>query len=160
MKYNIVLLLMLFSCVSNKEIIITEFYTDNVSVYKSISQTGKEIIYYNNFFLVSNYSSNNKIEKKLDSFVLHYTLEMKYSDNLEEARLWFYKESSRTNLISISQNPKEIDRYSNDHDLVYCYIIKGEGERIRERYKNGEVIETTEKFSKPSKFNVTNFMEY
>jgi len=44
--------------------------------------------------------------------------------------------------------------------LVYCYIIKLDGSKVREKYKNGEVIETTEKFSKLPRFKITDFRAY
>jgi hypothetical protein len=159
MKYLAIMILFLQSCISEKPISITEFSTYTYPISTTIS-LGKERIYYNNLFLVSNFRNNKKVELSIDSFVVKYTSDNCYSANTDEIRLYFYKETSKTNLTEIKKNPREVDRYSDRHDLVYCYIIKLDGSKVREKYKNGEVIETTEKFSKPPRFKITDFRAY
>lgn len=153
MKILITTLFLLQSCLTNKPITITEFTTYNKPVYSTIS-LGKEMIYYNNFFLVSNYRNHKQVEMELDSFVINFTSNQHYAEKTEDIRLYFYKESSKTNLLAIERNPREVDRYSNAHDLVYCYIVKLNGSTVREKFKNGEVIETTAKNIRPPKFKI------
>jgi len=115
---------------------------------------GKERIYYNKFFLVSNYANSKKVEKEIDSFVVVFTSGNNYHANTAEIRLYFYKETSKTNLAVIKQNPRDIDRYSNEHDLIYYYAVKLDGTFEREKYKQGEIIENTaEQLPKP-KFRI------
>ena len=141
------------SCVTEKSISITEFTTYDKTSYTTIS-LGKEMVYYNNFFLVSKYRNNERIETKIDSFVVGFIASKTYSSKTENIRLYFYKESSKTNLVAIEKNPREVDRYSNEHDLVYCYTVKLNGEKLREKFKNGDVIETTAKKIKTPKFKI------
>ena len=56
-------------------------------------------------------------------------------------RMYFYKESRYTNLIKIAENPREIDRYSNDHDLVFYYTWEDGKFDSRTKVKNGEWVE-------------------
>lgn len=153
MKYIIIALALLQSCVADKPITITAFTTYNKPVDTTVS-LGKEMIYYNNFFLVSNYRNNQRVERKVDSFVVGFIAANKYSANTNEIRFYFYKETRRTNLVDIERNPREIDRYSNQHDLVYYYAVKSNGNTVREKFKNGQVIETTAKKVKMPKFKI------
>ena len=52
----------------------------------------------------------------------------------------FYKESRYTNLIKIAENPRELDRYSVDHDLVFDYTWEDGKFDSRTEIKNGERI--------------------
>ena len=153
MKYLIVLMFLLQSCVSDKLITISEFSTYNKSISTTVS-LGKERVYYDNFFLVSNYRDNKKVKMAIDSFVVKFTSGNSYSPLTDEIRLYFYKETSKTNLVEIKKNPREVDRYSNRHDLVYYYAVKLDGSKVREKIKNGEVIETTEKQIPTLKFKI------
>lgn len=153
MKNLLIVFIFLQSCTTQKPISITEFFTYAKPVDSTLS-LGKIRVYYNNFFLITNYKDNLKSQNKLDSFAINYILQNKYAAKTEEVRLWFYKESTRTNLIEIKKNPREVDRYSNQHDLIYGYYIKRDEENIREKYKNGNVIETTDKYIPTPKFKM------
>jgi hypothetical protein len=148
-------LILLQSCAADKPIAITEFsaYTYNRLIDTSVS-LGKERIYYYNFFLISNYRDNNLTRLKIDSFVVQHVSKNKYSPKTDEIRLSFYKETNKTNLEAIKRNPRELDRYSNQHDIVYYYAVKLNGSTVREKYKNGEVIETTEDLPETPKFKI------
>lgn len=154
MKNIIILIVVLQSCSPQKPIVITEFSTYTKSVYTDTS-LGKEMTYFNSFFLISNYRDSKEVTMQLDSFVTTYILKNKYPETTEKIRLYFYKETSKTNLVAIEQNPREIDRYSNDHDLVFYYAVKSNLEVERKKYKNGEVVETLPKPTIPTpKFKI------
>lgn len=153
MKYFFISILFLQSCATQKPIKITEFSTYTIAVDTTFT-LGKELVYYDNFFLVANYSDNNKTQSEIDSFVVNYISQNKYSAKTEEVRLWFYKETKKTNLVEIKKNPREIDRFSNQHDLVYGYYLKINNDNKREKYKKGNVIETTEKYIQTPKFKM------
>ena len=153
MKYLFTMIVFLQSCISKEPIKIVEFNTLTKSIFTTLS-LGKERVYYNNFFLVSNYRNDKMVEMKIDSFVLTYVSSKIYSSRTDEIRLYFYKETSKTNLVEIKKNPREVDRYSNRHDLVYYYAVKLDGSKVREKIKNGEVIETTEKQIPTLKFKI------
>ena len=155
MRYLLIALIFLQSCVADKPISITEF---SAYTYNRLTDTsfwlGKERIYYHNFFLISNYRDNKLTRLKIDSFVVQYVSKNKYSPKTDEIRLSFYKETGRTNLDAIKRNPRELDRYSDQHDIVYYYAVKLNGSTVREKYKNGEVIESTEDIPEPPKFKI------
>ena len=85
------------------------------------------------------YRNNNKTELFIDSFVnKHINPQLLQYNNY---MMYFYKESSKTNLVKIKENPRELDRYSAGHDLVYHYEwIDGKFEG-RVKIKNGEQVE-------------------
>lgn len=153
-KVIIILTGLLQSCLPQKPIVIAEFSTYSKPIDTTISR-GKEMIYFNGFFLVSNYKDSKKIALQLDSFVQAYTSKKNYPQSTEEIRFYFYKETSKTNLIEIERNPREVDRYSNEHDLIYYYAVKLNKEMVREKYKNGEIIEIIPKPTTPTpKFKI------
>ncbi|MBD3750611.1 MAG: hypothetical protein IE931_14075 [Sphingobacteriales bacterium] len=53
-----------------------------------------------------------------------------------------YKYSKKTNLENWKNNPRDIDRYSNEHDLIFCYVIHDNAERSisKSKYRNGEIV--------------------
>lgn len=115
------------------------------------------MINYVNFFLVSNYKNSKKTDKEVDSFVAAFTSKNKYAPNTEEIGFFFYKETSKTNLIAIKRNPSDVDLYSNEHDLIYFYSLKPDGSKERKKFKNGDAIETTEKKIHKLKFKISDY---
>ena len=127
-------------------------YTKEVDSFVSLD---KMRVIYNYFFLVKNYSSKKENISMVDSFANQFLNTGKFSPNREEVRLWFYKETSKTNIESIRANPREVDRYSNEHDLVWGFTLQRNNFLRREKFKNGEVIETNSVHVVPSpKFKV------
>ncbi len=150
--YILLICILIQSCFVNKPIIITQFYPYNKLIDTVIS-LDKERIYYDNFFLISPYKESKEVENKIDSFVIEYTSSKSYPYNTEEIRLYFYKETKKTNLKAIKQNPREIDRYSNEHDLIFMYIIDNKGNTVRTKYKNGVEVDV-----KPKQVDKPNFI--
>ncbi len=144
MRYLILALFIFQSCVTDMPISITQFTTLSMPTHTDTS-LGKKLVYFDDFFLITNFKESKSVENEIDSFVNNYISGKSYPDNTEEIKLYFYRETSKTNLKAIEKNPREIDRYSNDHDIVYCYFIRPKGISKKEKIKNGEIIETTPK---------------
>ena len=140
MKYIFFLLVLfgIISCGANKPIIIQQFYPFNKMTDTSYSnneiRTSKE-----DYFLVSNFKDNNSTIIYIDSFVGRHINKRLLEYNTY--RMYFYKESRATNLIKIAENPRELDRYSRDHDLIFKYDWDDGKFRGRIKIKNGEQVE-------------------
>ena len=127
-------------------------YTKEVDSFVSLD---KMRVIYNYFFLFKNYSSKKENISMVDSFANQFLNTGKFSPNREEVRLWFYKETSKTNIESIRANPREVDRYSNEHDLVWSYTLQRNNFIERKKFKKGEVVETNSiKIDKAPKFRI------
>lgn len=103
MKYPtfICCLIMIYTgCRPEEKPEIIEFTTYTKSIDSSIS-LNKMRVYYNLFFLVKNFSANKEVISTIDSFATNFLGTSHFSPNREEVRLWFYKESSKTNIESI-----------------------------------------------------------
>lgn len=60
----------------------------------------------------------------------------------EQLIMTFYTRSTITNKEHLSLNPRDIDRYSQDHDMVWAYSWhKGNNATFRFKFKNGEIID-------------------
>lgn len=94
------------------------------------------------------------MKSQIDSFVTKYTDRNEFSPFTNEIRMYFYKETKKTNLIEIKKNPRELDRYSNAHDLIYYYAVKLNGSKVWKKYKKGKVIATSEKQIPTPKFKI------
>ena len=109
------------------------------------------MIYSSHFFLVSNFKDGKNTLLQLDSFVNTFVHSRKEIPPYHEDRIYLYKETNNTNLESIKANPREIDRYSNQHDLVYKYIYTNGIFLERVKIRNGEELS---KYNPTPKFKV------
>lgn len=124
-------------CGDNKPVVIQQFYPFNkmtdTSYDNNQMRTLKE-----EYFLISNFKDNNSTILYIDSFVAkHVNADL---IKFNTFRMYFFKESKLTNLIKIEENPRELDRYSNDHDLVFDYSWEEGKFQGRVRIKDGERI--------------------
>jgi hypothetical protein len=91
-----------------------------------------------NNFLVENFSDTKENEKYLDTFAFE-----RKDKNFEEYTNYsivFYKKSSITTIKNIKANPRIIDRYSQENDLIYKYVwIRGKFSN-KYKYKNGIIV--------------------
>lgn len=124
---------------SKPEIVQFTTYTKEAD---SLISLDKMRVYYNYFFLVKNYSTKIDVTSAIDGFALGFLKDGKFSPNREEVRIWFYKETSKTNVEAIRANPREVDRYSNEDDLVWGYTLLRTNFIKKEKFKNGEVEQT------------------
>lgn len=104
----------------------------------------KMLIYKNELFLVTNFVDDSMSVKALDSFVArtretdigHYT----------QYKMIFYKESSETNMKNIAENRRILDRYSQQHDMIYAYEWwKGDTFFLKKKFVNGDWINPPQK---------------
>jgi hypothetical protein len=148
------ILIIALSCRQPAKPQIVQFTTYTKEVDSSVSLNKMRVIY-NYFFLVRNYSSKKEVISVIDSFANNFLETGKFSPNREEVRIFFYKETSNTNIESIQANPREVDRYSNEHDLVWCFTLKRNNFLKKEKIKEGEVIETNSELIDPTtKFRI------
>lgn len=147
-------LIILSGCKSQSKPEIIQFYTYTKEVDSFIS-LDKMRVYYNYFFLVKNYTSKENVRTTIDSFAIKFLKTGKFSPNKEEVRIWFYRETARTNIEKINANPREVDRYSNQHDLVWGYTLLRNNFIKKEKFLNGEVVQTNFEAKTPiPKFDV------
>ena len=90
--------------------------------YESLDsiRTGNEIYIVKHYsVVVNNYREDDKVTASIDSFahVLMGSKPYKYV-NLS---IVFYKSSDVTNVEHLKENPRDIDRYSQDNDMIYVY---------------------------------------
>lgn len=133
---------------------IIQFTTYSREIDSSVSLNKMRVIY-NYFFLVRNYSSKKEVVSVIDSFANNFFKTGKFSPNREEVRVYFYKQTSKTNIESIKANPREVDRYSNQHDLVWSYTLQRNNFIKIEKIKDGDVVETNVELMAPTpKFKI------
>lgn len=104
---------------------------------------GKKLTTKFDVFLVSGYVDNSKTRMAIDSFIDknkrgNFLKYMQYE-------MIFYKESSETNPKNIIANPRIIDRYSQQHDLIYASKWMGGKHLVTEKWKNGDIISPNKK---------------
>lgn len=76
------------------------------------------------------------VEERRDSF---------YVPGPSSCAMVFYKESSETNLENVNRMKwRIIDRYSQDHDLIFDFELKQDG-FIVQKLKNGELVNDNNK---------------
>jgi len=149
------LLTIICSCKQSPKLKFVQFTTYTREVDSSTIWKGRNLVYYNFFFLVKNYSSKKENIAIIDSFANSFLATEEFSPNREEVRVYFYKETSKTNIESIRANPREVDRYSNEHDLVWSYTLQRNNFIERKKFKKGEVVETNSiKIDKAPKFRI------
>jgi hypothetical protein len=101
--------------------------------------TGKDtIITKQESFLVENFIDNSESEYFIDSFVQTHlkSIDKVTSDYL----ITFYKQTSKTNLENLRNNPRDLDRYSQQHDLIYQYSWSKGKFLSRFKFKDGNII--------------------
>lgn len=119
-----------------KEITIVPFEILN-SEHISVDR-GERLYFKNDFFLVKSYVAGKKSEDFIEEFVK--ANQDSSRQQYTQYTMIFYKESSITNIEHISKNPRDIYRYSMNHDLIFTFIWN-DGEFLsRHKYINGKTI--------------------
>lgn len=139
MKRNLLFCIIFFvasSCVSKS--LQFELFDKDEGVREKLN--GSNYTYVTKTFLVTNYTSNKNSEKQIDSFVNCQNNSFKQIDNIN---LFFYKISKKTNSANWKKNPRDIDRYSNEHDFIFNYVISKNNDSTRStskfKYRNGKI---------------------
>jgi len=137
----ILVIFFLIEC-KNQPIVILQFYPYNKMTDTSYSNNQVRTLR-EDYFLISNFKGYNNSILYVDSFVGKHINPSLLQYNTY--RMYFFKESRYTNLIKIEQNPRELDRYSASHDLVFQYTWIDGKFTGREKIKNGETIDPEQK---------------
>lgn len=91
-------------------------------------------------FIIKGYKDNSETLRSIDSFVNNNKGKM--PDDNTQYDMIFYKESSITNIGHLTANPRDLDRYSQNNDMIYDYNWTNNGKLFtRYKYKNGKIIE-------------------
>lgn len=141
MKFYIVSIFLLLSCLNNrndpKSIHARQFYpfknSINTTFINNITFIAKE-----EYFIISNYQEGDATDFFIDSFA-NKNKDI-YFSKYDSYSMVFYKESEFTNEEYVAKNPRTIDRYSNDNDLIYRYVWDKKGLYHKAKYKNGVLI--------------------
>lgn len=139
---GILLSFFLLGCFIKKEALAFEHLEMLDNLDTSISN-GKLLQFKSKSFLVKGYKFNKKNELIIDSFAMK--VKTKDINTLTQYTLTFYKMSKQTNAENLTKYPRVLDRYSNTHDLIYVYIWRDGEFRMREKFKNGKMIEPENK---------------
>ena len=120
----------------NKNVFIESFYVVNY-IY-SLEDRGKMLTFKGDRFIIHEFKRNKLMKAYVDSFVANNKgiNPRSYS----QYSMIFYKYSSITNNEHIKNNPRDLDRYSQENDMVYGYFFNGDTLHIQE-YKNGKLID-------------------
>jgi hypothetical protein len=140
MKIYILYACLLFSCFGNnnkKPIAVRQFYPFKSGIDTAFSDN-KNLISKFEYFIISNYREGLAADSFVDSFAKK-NRDVNF-DKYDGYGMVFYKESKFTNEEYVAKNPRSIDRYSQDHDLVYSYDWDKKGVLYKAKYKNGVLI--------------------
>ena len=88
-------------------------------------------------YVIENYRDNSYCNKIIDSMA--HVLGNASNKNLSSYGLFFYKKSDITNVVHLAENPKDLDRYSYENDLVFWYYWS-DGLMSKHKMKNGKTV--------------------
>lgn len=127
----------LYICCKKKELIIVPI--ESLNSTRTVNKEGKNYINKTNYFLVKGYDNHQTAIEAVNKFIVsHKDTDYARYDNYS---MFFYKESDQTTIENIKTNPKIIDRYSNENDLLYDFLWN-KGKFIKMfRHKGGVLIE-------------------
>jgi hypothetical protein len=132
-----IVIVLAIGCKVEKKMTVSKFYP-----FKKLSDTSvslnQVLISKEGYFLIHGYSFGAKTDKFIDSFIRRDidTSDLKCTTYYAH----FFKETSQTNLQKIKENPRIIDRYSFDHDLVYVYLWESGKFISVEKFLNGKKL--------------------
>lgn len=96
-------------------------------------------IYSAQYFTVTNYFDDNETDLLVMNFIKGFKKNL--SKNIDQWNISFYKESKITNTKNLLSNPRDLDRYSQENDLIYTFSGDKVTDNIfRTKYKNGVTI--------------------
>ncbi len=131
LKKMLAFFILIIACKENKQLLkhsIVEIYT-----FTKTEQSNYKI---RRFIL-------NNFEKDFENLILRYTdsLKQQIDTIFNQIDYVFYKESKITNFEHLNKNPKDLDRYSQDKDMILIITKYKESKNIYvTKYKNGEII--------------------
>ncbi|RYX92393.1 hypothetical protein EON78_06455 [bacterium] len=95
-------------------------------------------VYRQDFCIVENYKRNAMNEKMIDSMA--NALYKIYKPKYFSYQLAVYKYSDYTNPTHLTEYPRDLDRYSQDNDMIFTYRWLGNSPVNKWIWRKGEVI--------------------
>ena len=139
MRKNIVFICFIacFLCACKEEVIkfipLTQF--DDAS---DVTDNGRPVKKKHLNFIIMGFEDNKRVEKLTDSFALKTaTGELK---DYNSYSIVFYKHSDITDVEYLKSNPRDIDRYSQDHDMVYIYEWSNGKLLVKNKFNEGKMV--------------------
>jgi hypothetical protein len=113
-------------------------FVPSMSKSDTVQWKEKPYIWHRNFFLVSGNSDSTIISKAIDSFSLRNGSPeaVKYGT----LTLEFFKETDRTNLKNINENPRKFFKFYSEIDRIAQVIYTNGRFSLRMNYKDGLFI--------------------
>lgn len=113
---------------------------DLLNTQRTFIDRGKTLYYKNEYFLIRNYREGKKAEDLIQNFVNeNRAIDL---DKFTQYDMVFYKESKITNINHLQAHPRDLDRYSQQHDLLFDFMWS-EGKFLkRYKYRDGKMIGT------------------
>lgn len=110
-------------------------------LHSSMSLNGRKFLTSSETFIVANYSEDTRTRAKIDSFARSVSDSLYRSDkNITSTMVTFYKQSATTTRQNLKSNPRDLDRYSNEHDLRVMYKWEDRKPAGVFFYKNGTIV--------------------
>lgn len=132
---------LMISCITKK---INFVPLEKFNRYDSLdSENGKVIYHKSDYYIVENFQGFKQSESTIDSFINTQNIE-KFK-KVSDYQIVFYKASNKTNLKNLSENPRDLDRYSQDNDMILIYSWMNGKFLGKTKWKNGEIISPTGK---------------
>lgn len=112
---------------------------DMAGYLDSSVERGKVITAKGDSYIMEGYKESKETQNSIDSFVEKNkdSLLSKYS----QYEITIYKKSAKTNLKNLTDNPRDLVRYSQTNDRIYEYVWTNGVFLVRRKIKNGEIIE-------------------
>jgi hypothetical protein len=145
MKHSFILILLSLSLIQERCSCQTKnkLIFEKVNIFTSVDTSyydGKMSTFYVEHYIVSNY----KDSKAVDSLIADFADKNSQNNCLmyNSYTMLFYKKSSITNKMHLENSPKDLDRYSQNNDLLYVFSWWDKGKKYsKQKYKNGESME-------------------
>lgn len=139
-KNNLILaflLLSIFSCKERKSIKILSLKQFDTT--DSLRSKEGVISYHRteNFIVENNYATleNKKFLDSVGKAPLAPSLK-----NFQDFQRIFYKSSDQTNLKALKENPRDLVRYSQNHDLISIYYFSKGKFLFKQEWSDGEIV--------------------
>jgi hypothetical protein len=134
----IALLLFFFSCIPPIENKISIVKFEAVNESNEIISDGEVYYYKIENYLIMNYYSSKKNDEYINKFICmnRDTLKNKYSEYM----ICCYKESEKTNIKNIEENPRDFVRYSQKNDLIFTFKWRNDHFLFKKKHKGKDFV--------------------
>jgi hypothetical protein len=113
-----------------------------LNMLTAVDTIDSKVVNRSDYVIVKNYSTTKENDRAIDSYVTGNFKDI--SKNYSDYQVVLYKESAETTESAIKEDKRVIDRYSQDHDLIYIYFWMN-GKFIEKRRVRDGVMEGSEK---------------